>query len=384
MFDVFVASSTSGIPIAEIISKKLEDTGLFNLIRWWDGSFPSQGDSILDKIFNSVKIADFAIFVATPDDLVIRKGKYDHVVRDNVLLEYGFFAGKLGRKRALIFQVGPNVQYPSDLNGILKIVCEKEFDRNFSRSTEFKNKFSELLVNILAAKSSVRDEIVRASYADGFDTELLLELLTIERERQLGSKSTNPEIKSVTERVQKYVVQEKISVGEQKTTQTKHFLKLQKDDNFVFLGNAYANFIANRLITKEQYDIPTRIAIHDKKLSNKDMMKYDMKFLNYVVKRLSIKPAIVKTVMGESTEVLGFYERGEKTILIHDITISGTIPFNCMDGLQSVDLKTFGLFSFVVRKSNFDAIKRTCESKSLFFEPFLQLCDETGEISSCL
>ena len=209
-------------------------------------------------------------------------------------------------------------------------------------------------------------------------------MLTVERKRQLSNNSTSLELKSVTDRVQEYVIQETIAVGERKTTQTKHFLKLQQDNNFVFIGNAYANFIANRLITKEQYDIPTRIAIHDKKLSNNDMMKYDMKFLNYVVKKLSIKPAIVKTVMGDTTEVLGFYERGEKTILVHDITISGTIPFNCLDGLQSVNLNTSGLFSFVVRKSNLDAIKRTCEAKRLFFEPFLQLCDETGEISSCL
>ena len=59
----------------------------------------------------------------TPDDVGTSKGKTDelkHRARQNVILELGYFWGKLGRDRmCVLYKEG--VELPSDIHGILYI-----------------------------------------------------------------------------------------------------------------------------------------------------------------------------------------------------------------------------------------------------------------------
>jgi hypothetical protein len=63
---------------------------------------------------------DFAVFIFSPDDLVVMREKSHLSVRDNVLFELGMFIGHLGRQRS--FFVVPEgedqLHLPSDLSGI--------------------------------------------------------------------------------------------------------------------------------------------------------------------------------------------------------------------------------------------------------------------------
>jgi hypothetical protein len=62
----------------------------------------------------------FAVLVASPDDQLIKRGVESPAMRDNLLLEFGLFAGALGRKRSFFLcPDGPTIELPSDLLGMI-------------------------------------------------------------------------------------------------------------------------------------------------------------------------------------------------------------------------------------------------------------------------
>lgn len=73
---------------------------------------PSFGMTILEKIERNAD-ADYAIAILSPDDAGCR-------ARQNVILELGFFLGRLGRRRVCAL-VSPGVDIPSDIHGMLYI-----------------------------------------------------------------------------------------------------------------------------------------------------------------------------------------------------------------------------------------------------------------------
>ncbi len=83
---------------------------------------PSEGHTIIEK-FERYSNVGFAVVLMTPDDvgaLAQKPPKLKPRARQNVILELGFFLGKLGRKRvcALYKQ---DVEIPSDYKGVLFI-----------------------------------------------------------------------------------------------------------------------------------------------------------------------------------------------------------------------------------------------------------------------
>jgi hypothetical protein len=77
------------------------------------------GDTIIEK-FELYADAHFALALLTPDDLGKRndpQGNEKPRARQNVILELGYFIGKLGRRRVLALCKG-DIELPSDLHGI--------------------------------------------------------------------------------------------------------------------------------------------------------------------------------------------------------------------------------------------------------------------------
>jgi len=76
---------------------------------------PDKGRSIIDKLIEESAAIEYAIAIMTPDDImeggVVRS-------RQNVILEIGYFMGKLGKSRLRLLRVG-DVEIPSNLHGIL-------------------------------------------------------------------------------------------------------------------------------------------------------------------------------------------------------------------------------------------------------------------------
>lgn len=86
----------------------------------------SQGRTIIEK-FEQHADVDFAIVLFTPDDVGGVAGRVEEQrprARQNVILELGFFLGKLGRGRVCVLYV-EGIEMPSDYSGVLYVPIDK-------------------------------------------------------------------------------------------------------------------------------------------------------------------------------------------------------------------------------------------------------------------
>lgn len=114
---VFIGSSSEGRPVAEALQMEL----LAHCeVEMWDQDVFSAGGYTLDSLIEKARDCDFAVLVATPDDMRDSRGQTASVPRDNVILEFGLFAGVLGRKRSLMLATD-GVQLPTDTLGLTRL-----------------------------------------------------------------------------------------------------------------------------------------------------------------------------------------------------------------------------------------------------------------------
>jgi CAP12/Pycsar effector protein, TIR domain len=81
---------------------------------------PNQGRTIIEK-FEKHSVVSFAVVLLTPDDFggsVVHPEKTSRRARQNVILELGYFMGKLGRGKVCCLYV-EGVELPSDYDGVL-------------------------------------------------------------------------------------------------------------------------------------------------------------------------------------------------------------------------------------------------------------------------
>jgi len=84
----------------------------------WKNGFKLSSSSI-DSLIDKARTVDFAIFVFTPDDLVMIRAQRFSAVRDNVVFELGLFAATLGKQRCFIVKPRDvELHLPSDLLGL--------------------------------------------------------------------------------------------------------------------------------------------------------------------------------------------------------------------------------------------------------------------------
>ncbi len=114
---VFVGSSSEGLHIAEAIYAHLSYETKPKL---WTHQLFLPGQYPMEVLERQLRQHAFAVLVASPDDQLIRRDMSSPAMRDNLLLEFGLFAGALGRKRAFfVCPSEPQVQLPSDLFGVI-------------------------------------------------------------------------------------------------------------------------------------------------------------------------------------------------------------------------------------------------------------------------
>lgn len=82
---------------------------------------PDMGRTIIDKLIGETEDSAYAIALLSPDDLT-NEGK--NRARQNVILEIGYFLGKLGKERVRMLVKG-DLEIPSDLHGVLYTKYEK-------------------------------------------------------------------------------------------------------------------------------------------------------------------------------------------------------------------------------------------------------------------
>ena len=81
---------------------------------------PNRGRTIIEKFEDYVDVG-FAVVLLTPDDLGAlqeNKSELNPRARQNVILELGFFIGKLGRERVCALKKH-GVETPSDYDGVV-------------------------------------------------------------------------------------------------------------------------------------------------------------------------------------------------------------------------------------------------------------------------
>lgn len=89
---------------------------------------PNLGRTIIEKFEQEAASISFAIILLTPDDFGAKVGQQNELnprARQNVILELGYFVGKLGRQRVCPLYKG-DVEIPSDILGVLYIPFDTE------------------------------------------------------------------------------------------------------------------------------------------------------------------------------------------------------------------------------------------------------------------
>jgi hypothetical protein len=114
---IFIGSSQEGLEIARTVFSRFEGKLLPTL---WDQDLFLPGSYVLETLERELRKFQFAVLVATGDDQLIKRGTASAAIRDNLLVEFGLFAGALGRRR--VFLMCPDdskITIPSDLIGLL-------------------------------------------------------------------------------------------------------------------------------------------------------------------------------------------------------------------------------------------------------------------------
>lgn len=86
-------------------------------------NLPTGGRTIIEQLEHYIPQCNFAIVLATPDDIGYPRDKPERKMsraRQNVVLELGLLYSKLGRKRvAVIMKKDDDFERPSDIDGVL-------------------------------------------------------------------------------------------------------------------------------------------------------------------------------------------------------------------------------------------------------------------------
>jgi predicted nucleotide-binding protein len=80
------------------------------------------GKTIIEKFEHNADVG-FAVVLLSPDDMAFTSGgdakRATPRARQNVILELGYFVGKLGRDRVFTLKRGETLEVPSDFNGVV-------------------------------------------------------------------------------------------------------------------------------------------------------------------------------------------------------------------------------------------------------------------------
>jgi hypothetical protein len=113
---LFIGSSSEGLAVARVAKELLSADTLPTL---WESDIFRPGTITLEVLEEQLTKHAFALLVATPDDVLLKRHDVVTTLRDNVLFECGLFMGALGRRRTFLFAPkGTHIELPTDLRGL--------------------------------------------------------------------------------------------------------------------------------------------------------------------------------------------------------------------------------------------------------------------------
>ena len=125
---LFIGSSSEGLDVAHNLQAVLEERSVCEVEVWDQGVF-APGDFALESLLIAASRNDFAVLVASPDDVTMSRGDTGASVRDNIVLEFGLFLGALGRGRAYLMATGA-AKLPTDTLGLTRLPYRPRDDGN--------------------------------------------------------------------------------------------------------------------------------------------------------------------------------------------------------------------------------------------------------------
>jgi hypothetical protein len=118
---LFIGSSSEGLDVARNLQEELETLKICDVTRWDQDVFEASGYS-LDSLLRTAADVDFAVLIASPDDVTVSRSEESPAVRDNIILEFGLFVGAIGRPRTYLLATGPgSLKLPSDMLGLTRL-----------------------------------------------------------------------------------------------------------------------------------------------------------------------------------------------------------------------------------------------------------------------
>ncbi|PZF32072.1 nucleotide-binding protein [Curtobacterium sp. MCPF17_051] len=126
---VFIGSSSEGLEIARHLQADLEQSGVCSVVRWDQGIFQASSYAI-PQLESAARSVDFAVLIATADDVVQSRGLERAAARDNIYFELGLFIGALGLERTYVVSASRSLQLPTDLSGLTWLPYRERADGN--------------------------------------------------------------------------------------------------------------------------------------------------------------------------------------------------------------------------------------------------------------
>jgi len=120
---VFIASSKEHVDVARAVQRNFHTEYETKV---WDQNALKLSTFPLESLTKELEASHFGVFVATPDDFVLSRGKRYREPRDNVVFELGMFVGRLGYRRAFVVAPSPinQLKLPSDLGTLTLAVYD--------------------------------------------------------------------------------------------------------------------------------------------------------------------------------------------------------------------------------------------------------------------
>ena len=121
----------------EKVSRFIEKVGLKAIVLHEQ---PNEGSTVVEKFERHSDVA-FAVILLTPDDMAYNTNTPENIcprARQNVVLELGYFLGKLGRSRVCALHKG-GIEIPSDIQGVLYIELDPHGAWKNTLAKEFDN-----------------------------------------------------------------------------------------------------------------------------------------------------------------------------------------------------------------------------------------------------
>jgi len=102
---------------------------------------PNEGRTIIEKFEKNADV-QFAIVLLSPDDMAYAKGGTPADARararQNVVLELGYFVGKLGRARVFALKRDTDIELPNDISGVVYTSYDSQGHWQFELVRELK------------------------------------------------------------------------------------------------------------------------------------------------------------------------------------------------------------------------------------------------------